>query len=306
VAAVQPAPTAARAHAKINLSLRVLAREQSGYHQIETLFCALALADDVTIEPRGDDEIVLDVRPDAAGTRPDLGPTERNLAWRAAALFRRSAPGGGVTIALTKRIPHGAGLGGGSSDAAAVLTAMNTLPGNPLSEHTLLQLGARLGSDVPFFLSRSALAFGWGRGNRLFPVAPLPEATVLLAVPPDRVPTADAYGALAHVRQRAPGEDVIDPALEAVVASVPRSWNEVGALAMNDFEDVVFRRIPVLAELLAVMDHAGARVARMTGTGSVVFGVFEDPDGADRAEREITRRHAEVRTMVTTTLSDVA
>lgn len=300
------APLRQHAHAKLNLSLRVLAREQSGYHQIETLFCALALADAIDIVPRDDDVVTLDVAPDDTGHRPDLGPTPLNLAWRAADSFRRTTGCGGVTITLTKRIPHGAGLGGGSSDAAAVLRAMNALRGQPLSADALFQLGAQLGSDVPFFLSAASLALGWGRGGRLLPLAPLPPATVLLAVPAEKVPTADAYAALAHARTSAPEQQSLDPAMTAAVLTVPRTWQEAGRMAVNDFEDVVFRQIPLLADLRAELAHTGASVARMTGTGSVVFGVFEDPDDAARARRAIEDRHGGVRIMVTTTVGKTA
>jgi len=138
------------APAKVNLSLRVLARERSGYHQLETLFCALELRDEIEIE-RGGGALSLQVE------GAELGPPEENLVHRAAVAFHDAA---GIRpdtrIRLRKRIPAGAGLGGGSSDAAATLAALNALHGAPLGPTHLLRLGAELGSDVPFFLCGSS------------------------------------------------------------------------------------------------------------------------------------------------------
>lgn len=286
------APRTRPAHAKLNLALRVLAREHSGYHQIETIFCALELADEVevTLTNAG---ITLEVAApaDEAGPPADLGPTGQNLAYRAASLFARSVPlDRGIDIRLTKRIPAGAGLGGGSSDAAAVLAVLNDLHGRPLSAAELLGLGARLGSDVPFFLTGATLALAWGRGGRIAPLPPLPPATVLLAVPPERVSTADAYAALAAAQPEAPA-----------LFAAPRSWLDVGAIAHNDFERPIFERHPRLADIRQQLQDAGAIVARMTGTGSVVFGVFDDARRADTAARDITAAHPDVPTIITRT-----
>lgn len=154
-------PLQLRAPAKLNLHLAVLARETSGYHQIETVFCALELADRLEVRRAGAG-IVLEV--DGA----DLGPSEENLAHRAARTFYEAAAiAPEAEIRLEKHIPVGAGLGGGSSDAAAAMRALNMLHGTPLDEAALLQAAATLGSDVPFFLSGGPLALAWGRGERI-------------------------------------------------------------------------------------------------------------------------------------------
>ncbi|MGH7464955.1 MAG: 4-(cytidine 5'-diphospho)-2-C-methyl-D-erythritol kinase [Longimicrobiales bacterium] len=280
------------AHAKLNLSLRVLARETSGYHQIETMYCALEFADEIEIS-RTAEGVSLEVVSPAgqAGLPPDPVPLEQNLAWRAAALFARAAAvTDGIHVRLTKRIPAGAGLGGGSSDAAAVLSALNQLHDKPLAARELLALGAQLGSDVPFFLTGATLALGWGRGGRMVPLAPLPAAPVVLAVPPERVSTAAAYAALAVTDASAPA--IID---------APHAWSDMAKLAHNDFEDVVFPQQPRLPLLRQILQDAGAVIARMTGTGSVVFGVFADVAAADAAARRVTDSHPDVETVVTRT-----
>src|SRR5512132_514610 len=165
-----PMPETARAtaHAKVNLLLRVLAREADGFHGIETLFCRISLADELTVE-RTAAGITLET--DAT----DLGPAERNLAVLAAEqVLAATGRRFGVRIALSKRIPVGAGLGGGSSDAAATLLAVNALAGNAIPRHELLQLAARLGSDVPFLVSGAPLAIAWAHGDRMMRLPPLP------------------------------------------------------------------------------------------------------------------------------------
>lgn len=282
------------AHAKLNLRLCVLARESSGFHQIETLFCRLELADDVEVS-RGGRGVTLEVLA-ANGPPPLLGPVENNLAVRAAhAFFREARLEPGAAITLRKRIPAGAGLGGGSSNAAAVLALLNRMHGEVLSAPTLLRLGAALGSDVPFFLSGAALALGWGRGGRLLPLPPLPVATVLLAVPREAVSTADAYALLAAQRAEtvAPLPAVLPPQLAA--------WEHVRELATNDFEDVIFERLPLLAEVRDALAGAGAQIAMMTGTGSVVFGVFADEAAARSAAQRLEVAFAGVAWVLTRT-----
>lgn len=152
------------AHAKVNLFLRILARETGGYHQIETAFALLDLADDLEAvrTPAG---VTIDVR-DA-----DVGPADQNLAVRGArAILEATGNRFGVALTLTKRIPARAGLGGGSSDAAAALHAVNALAGNAVPRQELLHLAARLGADVAFFASGMPLALAWGRGERLFQI----------------------------------------------------------------------------------------------------------------------------------------
>ena len=291
------------AHAKVNLSLRVLAREAGGYHQVESLFCALELADEIEVALDGGDGIRLDVASptDVITPPPDLGPVEQNLAWRAAAAFAgRAGTSPGIAIRLAKRIPHGAGLGGGSSDAAAVLRALNTLHGDRLPREALLDIAAGLGSDVPFFLTGAALALAWGRGGRLAPLPALPARPVVLAVPRQRVGTADAYEALARTRGRE------QPHAAAVIDLPIRDWADAARGSVNDFEDIVFRDIPALHEVRELLDRSGALLARMTGTGSVVFGVFENADAAAAAADRLRALGGDIDVITTATLGSVA
>lgn len=289
------------AHAKLNLSLRVLARELGGFHQIESLFCALELSDEIEITLTGDD-ITLEVLspPEEPGPAPDLGTTQKNLAWRAAAAFVEHAhTERGIGMRLIKRIPHGAGLGGGSSDAAAVLRALNVMHGEPLSRDELLRIGAEIGSDVPFFLSGAGLALAWGRGGRIAPLPALPSVPVVLAQPQQRIPTGDAYAALSHLR----GRDFIAP--PAVLDVHVRDWSDAARACVNDFEEIVFQRVPVLQQVRQVLEDSGARIARMTGTGSVVFGIFDTTSAAERAATRITDIDETIDVITTATLSSM-
>lgn len=258
------------AQAKVNLTLRVLAREESGFHQIETLFQRLALADVVTVrESSGRSLDVRFVDPQRGG---DLGPVEKNLAWRAADAYAAVAGWPrGFTIEIEKQIPVGGGLGGGSADAAAVLRALDALAARPLGHAALLDLASRLGADVAFLASTSELALGWGRGERLLDVPPLPTAPVLLVAPDFGVNTAQAYGALAAHRAATGAR------AGATWRGLPQlgTWNAVAADAVNDFEAVVFDAHPQLASVraqLANLPHAA--FARMSGSGSTLFAVL--------------------------------
>lgn len=262
------------APAKVNLRLCILAREQGGYHALETVFCALSLADEVEVS-RGGSGARLAVEGEI-----DTGPPERNLALRAAHVFYREIGRAPATdIRLAKRIPSAAGLGGGSSDAAAVLRALNTLEGEPLARIDLLRLAIELGADVPFFLCGSPLALAWGRGERLMALPPLPRRPVLIAHPGVAMPTAEAFREVAALR----GETYV-PTPAQINADALADWDRIAARAVNDFEPVVARRIPVLDDGLAVLRSAGARLALLAGSGSSIFGVFDDDASRDDAE----------------------
>jgi 4-diphosphocytidyl-2-C-methyl-D-erythritol kinase len=261
----------ASAPAKVNLFLRILAREESGYHGLETLFCAVSLADTVTVH-RGAPGIRLMVD---GGV--DTGPPERNLAVRAAERFHRElgmAPA--VDIHLTKRIPSAAGLGGGSSDCAATLRALNALHGEPYGRAALLAMAIELGSDVPFFLCGSPLALAWSRGEHLLALPPLPTRPVVIAHPGVAMATPDAFRRVAE--RRGGG---YQPRSRSIPIEQLTDWAAVASLAENDFQPVVAEQIPQITEAVDALRDAGASVALMAGSGSSVFGVF---DGA--AERD--------------------
>ncbi|HWO88073.1 MAG TPA: 4-(cytidine 5'-diphospho)-2-C-methyl-D-erythritol kinase, partial [Gemmatimonadales bacterium] len=217
------------APAKINLWLRVFGRDARGYHAIESLFQLLTLHDELEVEATGSGVTL-------SGAPAALGDASHNLAVRAALrFFRQTGVQGGAAISLTKRIPWQAGLGGGSSDAAATLRALNHIYGRPLEEEDLLTLGAELGSDVPFFLSGAALALGWGRGERLLALAPLPSLPALIVPPAAPVATADAYAWLDQMR----GSETTGEYAAALPAAALTSWAQVKRHSSNDFEPAV-------------------------------------------------------------------
>ena len=252
------------AQAKINLFLRVLAREASGYHSIETVFQRIDLADDVHVRVASGRSL------DCVGPAipaEGLGPTERNLAFRAAVAYADAAGWpSGFAIEINKCIPVGGGLGGGSADAGAVLRALDALSPRPLGD-SLVELATPLGADVPFMTLDRPLALAWGRGERLLPLAPLPKAVVLLLKPDFSVATADAYRWLSEGREHAPLARVLDP-------SLLRTWEGIAELAENDFDPVIAARHPEIAALRDGLIRMGATIALMSGSGSSVFGVF--------------------------------
>ena len=268
------------APAKINLWLRVLAREASGFHSLETLFCAVDLCDSVRLEPL-DAGVRLEVEGEV-----DTGLPESNLVVRAARAFHAAAGigDGGLRIQLRKRIPSAAGLGGGSSDAAATLRGLNALYGEPLGEDALMQVGIGLGSDVPFFLAGSPLALAWGRGERLLTLPPLPSRNLLIAHPGHAMPTASAFGRIAELR----GGGYAPIAMRVGLHELT-SWHAVAARAGNDFEPVALERVPRISAGLEVLRGAGARPALLAGSGGSIFGVFSDSSAVHPAEQELSR-----------------
>jgi 4-diphosphocytidyl-2-C-methyl-D-erythritol kinase len=277
-----------RARAKINLFLRVLSRETSGYHALETLFTLLDLADDITVEhaPTGVELVV---------EGADTGPAEQNLAARAARLvLDATGERAGIRIHLLKNIPVQAGLGGGSSHGAAVLHAVNALLGNRVPRHEILQLAARLGSDVPFFAAQAPMALAWGRGERIFRLPALPPASVLLAVPPQGVSTAEAFAALDAGRPDTSPRGAVAFDLEAF-----QSWGSIARLGGNDFETVVFSRVPGLRDQFEQLAGTRPLLVRLSGSGSAVVAIYRNR--ADRDSASATLRPGKSRLIATET-----
>ncbi len=277
-----------KARAKINLDLRVLDRRPDGYHNIRTLFARIALHDSIVVEriPRG---VQLQVHGNAGGAHG-----AENLAHRAVtSLQDRLGRTDGVRIKLTKRIPTGAGLGGGSADAAATLRLVNELWGAPLSKDDLKLLAATLGADVPFLTSDCSVAWGAGKGDELTP-AHLPNpATVLLAMPSLHVGTAEAYRRLGKYRADVAAEvDVACPQIPLA------DWRPIAANCMNDFEPPVHAWHPELAVLLRALASSGAFMARMSGSGAAHYALFEDPTQAWATADALRASHPQVRFLV--------
>ena len=273
------------APAKVNLFLRVLAREASGYHGIETLFCRISLADTLTVAAAQGRRGV-----ELTAEGEECGPAAENLAARAAQLvLEATGDQGGVALHLVKRIPAKAGLGGGSSDAAAALLGTNQLLGNPIPRHELMQLASRLGADVPFFVSGSALALGWDRGDRLFTLPPLPAAPGLLLIPPVGVSTADAYKWVDAVRAEAGRRGAL--ALDADSVS---SWGSVARMAGNDFEGAVFGKEPRIRDAFEKLVGTQPLICRLSGSGSALFAIYRNAGAREDARMQLGKKFGRV------------
>ncbi len=249
------------AYAKLNLVLRVVERREDGYHLLQSLFCAVDLCDEIRLEalPKG---IVLEAP-------AELGPAEHNLAFRAAqALLGQGGPG--VRIHLRKKIPVGAGLGGGSADAAAVLAGINILYGLGKTREELARVALQLGADVPFFLGPSP-AWVEGVGERIKPVRiPLPAA-FLLVIPPFSCPTRTVYQLYDEL-----GIPFSPP---GPVPSIPPFPNDLWPAAV--------RIQPELSRLRARLAEVPSLGVGMTGSGSALFLAFSSEEEAERARAEL-------------------
>jgi len=261
------------APAKVNLSFRILRRRDDGFHEIETLMAPISLCDRLTIARAGNDgeiELVCD--------DPSLPTGEDNLVVRAARLFLRAIDEKmGLRIELQKKIPHGAGLGGGSSDAAAVLLGLNEICGGRFNETRLAQFATELGSDVPFFVFRSA-AECRGRGELVRPIKLGASLRLLLLKPGFGVSTPWAYGRWENAEE-----------LEGVSY---RPQQFAGSTLVNDLERPVFEKYVFLARIkmwLLAQTEVGA--AMMSGSGATLFAVLRDGADAEalsaRARREL-------------------
>ena len=252
-----------RAHAKINLDLRVLGMRPDGFHELRTVFQAISLHDSIRcIQREGPFAIECNV----AGVPLD----KSNLIWRAAdALWRslrRSGPVRDAVIQLEKQIPLQAGLGGGSSDAAAVLLALMHAWRVPVRPSQLTDVAAYLGADVPFFLA-GGTALGLGRGDEIYPLVDLPRHWIVLLIPGFGVSTSEAYGWYDGEPElsRAPRE----------AQHVPGPWPSRAAQMINDLEAPLARHHPEIDQMKAALRRAGALAAAMSGSGSTVFGLFQ-------------------------------
>ena len=254
-----------RAHAKINLDLRVLGERLDGYHELRTVFQSIALHDVLECVPR-DGPFAIECG--AAGVPLD----STNLVWRAAnALWRAlRRPGAlrGVLIRLQKNIPLQSGLGGGSTDAAATLIGLARLWSAPVRPAQLMDVAAALGADVPFFLA-GGTALGLGRGDEVYPLADLPRHWIVLLVPGFGVSTADAYNWYDSERDLARG------ASSREAQHVPGPWPSRAAQMINDLEAPIARHHPEIDQMRTALRRAGALAAAMSGSGSTVFGLFQ-------------------------------
>lgn len=272
---------AARSFAKINLGLKLIGPRADGFHELRTVFQTIDLCDRLVFTPRRDRRVVLE----SSDARLPRG--EENLVTRAARhLFSKAHVRAGVTISLEKHIPVGAGLGGGSSNAAVTLLALNRLFRFKLSPEDLLAVAADLGSDVPFFLT-GGRALGLGRGEEIIPLPDATPATLLLAVPALSISTREAYQKASLWLTK--GRRANNMARFPLVVFEKESALE---LFENDFESVLFHEYPVLRRLKRKLLAVGARQAQMTGSGSAVFGFFSSGSRAQQAETKLQSYHS--------------
>jgi 4-diphosphocytidyl-2-C-methyl-D-erythritol kinase len=258
-----------RALAKINLDLRVLNKRPDGYHELRTVFQTISLFDrlDLAFTRRRGTEVVLESDVEI----PD------NLVLKAARLcLDELRLSGRVEMSLQKGIPMGAGLGGGSSDAAAVLLALPVLAGGVIPLDRLIAIAAELGSDVPFFLLGGRAA-AVGRGTELYPLPPVSRGPALVVAPGIHVSTADAYRSLNR------GELTTERLQNNIDSFQASLWAASGTGGVNDFEEAVFRRHPPLRALKQRLLKLGANPAMMSGSGSSVFAIFDDQAQVTRA-----------------------
>jgi 4-diphosphocytidyl-2-C-methyl-D-erythritol kinase len=266
------------APAKINLTLRVGARRDDGFHDVRTLMQSIALADTLRMTTRRG-PFVLQTR------TPGVPDDRTNLVWRAADLLWRSIGRTGdprdVHVRLEKSIPTEAGLGGGSADAAAALAGLNVLWEARRSQRDLARLGSELGVDVPFFL-HGGTALGSGRGDELYPVDDVTRLGIVVIKPSFGVATAAAYRWVDEDRAaKVPDSESPGPEIDV-------GWRTGPIRLVNDLEPPVARRHPMIGEMVEALRRQGAQGAAMTGSGSAVFGVFSEAN-AKRAARSLQR-----------------
>lgn len=246
------------APAKINIYLKVLGERPDGYHELKTIMVPLNVFDEIYINPA-----VRGIKLEAPGY---AGDKKDNLAFRAAKLFfDETGLKRGVSIKLIKHIPSGAGLGGGSSDAACVLTTMNDMFKTRLGEKRLLSMAGKLGADCPFFVLKQPLIMG-ARGDIPLKRIELEDRAYLLVTPPFGIPTASVYANIKKTPHHK--KDILN--IDNIWKLAPEDW------LINDLEDVVFPMSPQVARIKQELLASGAAGALMSGSGSTVFGVFND------------------------------
>ena len=266
-----------RAHAKINLDLRVVGTRPDGFHELRTVFQAIALHDEIQCVPR---EGPFAIECNASGVPLD----QTNLIWRAgdalAQSLGRPTPLADIVVRLHKHIPLQAGLGGGSANAAAALVGLAAAWRATVTPSQLTDIAATVGADVPFFLS-GGTALGLGRGDEIYPLADLPRHWIVLLIPGFGVSTPDAYAwydrdrEMGHAAGREP-------------QYVPGPWPSRAAQMINDLEGAIARHHPEIDQMKAALRRSGAIAAAMSGSGSTVYGLFQRRNDAAAAVAKLS------------------
>ncbi len=269
------------ANAKVNLTLDVTGRLENGYHLLEMVMQSISLHDTVIVKKNDCGQIRLTC------SVPEIPCDERNIAWRSAVSFlEHCGINEGVDIHIEKRIPSQAGLGGGSADGAAVFVGLNQLFETNVSEETLCELGVKIGADVPFCIV-GGTQLCTGIGEIMEPVSPMADCTILLCKPLINVNTGEAYRAIDNgVIEKRPDTAAMCDALKN--SDVPA----IGRALCNVFESAV--PLPIVDEIKAVMLENGALGACMSGSGSTVFGVYNDAEAAAQCAELLKHTYSDV------------
>ena len=282
--------------AKINWFLNIIGVRDDGYHAIESLMQCVSLYDTLEFHQAS-----------ALSVESDLAiPLNDNLVYRAASLLKNQGSyRNGAAIRLKKKIPAGAGLGGGSSDAACTLSSLNSLWGLGLTSKDLYALASQIGSDVPFFLNGPS-AFVEGRGEHMTPIAMRSSVILLLVKPPQSVSTAWAYSDFDRRAGRKESASPNKAGRKSELTKKPvdiklfcqaleeKDFTFLDRLIVNDLEEPVFEHYPAVREIRQRLKEMGASVSSMSGSGSAVFGVFADSEKADKAARAMSPCWCEV------------
>jgi len=271
--------------AKVNLGLLVGRKRPDGYHEVATTLCAISLHDTLVLTPHARGFTLAVDGPESRG----VPRTRANLVLRAAhALADALGEPRGAAIRLTKRVPHGAGLGGGSSDAAATLRGLSLLWQRRMPRARLLEIAATLGSDVPFFLGTSP-AFASGRGERVSPLPAIrPALRLLIVVPRVVVPTKWTYQQYVIPKSRLTGWKRMARLLQ--LRSEVIAGAKFKRMFSNDLERAVLPRTPVVREALVALRASGVKAVRMSGSGSAVFGISDTASTLARAAAELSSK----------------
>lgn len=270
-----------QAYAKLNLTLDILGKREDGYHEVETVMQQITLYDDVEIDVETGEDWSLTC------DWEEVPQDSANLAWIAAGVFYKAIGKDpqGISIRITKRIPMGAGLAGGSADAAAVLRALNRHEGEPYTIWELARLSAKIGSDVPFCVL-GGTCFGTGRGEKLQQLIPMPQCFYCIAKPDFSVSTPALYRAFDDA------ETVWHPDTKGMLKSLDQhDLMHVAGHVGNAMEALVAAERPEIAEIKQTMQDCGALGVSMTGSGSAVFGIFDAFDMAAMASMQLMEKN---------------
>ena len=274
-------PLRMRSFAKINLALAVLGKRPDGYHNIQTIFQSISLHDELEFHPSDRLELRCENLPGVSH--------ESNLVWKAATLLGETISGNpGASIILKKRIPSGAGLGGGSSNAAATLVGLCRFWQLRHSKTDLLSIAAKLGSDIPFFIV-GGTAIGSGRGEKIAPLPDLPSGQLVVIFPGIRVSTAEAYGSL-NLGLTSATED---NRISRFYGQIKKEQNYLTGI-FNDFEASILPAYPPIMESMDFLRQQGAVAVLLSGSGSAVFGFFPGEESALTASRAAVRENWKV------------